>query len=49
MNSGDEFEHVHLKEATAPSKENELKVGKRIGGKGNIKSKSKGKAWKKSA
>uniref|UniRef100_A0A0P4XQK3 GON-4 protein n=1 Tax=Daphnia magna TaxID=35525 RepID=A0A0P4XQK3_9CRUS len=49
INSGDEFEHVHLREATTQSKENEAKSGKRTGMKGSAKNKSKGKSWKKSS
>lgn len=50
INSGDEFEYVHLREAAgATSKESEVKVGKRTGSKGSVKNKNKGKSWKKSA
>jgi hypothetical protein len=48
INSGDEFEHVHLCEAATQVKENEVKSGKRAGMKGSAKNKSKGKSWKKS-
>jgi hypothetical protein len=48
INSGDEFEHVHLSEAATQAKENEVKSGKRTGMKGSAKNKSKGKSWKKS-
>ncbi len=48
INSGDEFEHVHLSEANTQAKENEVKSGKRTGMKGSAKNKNKGKSWKKS-
>ena len=44
VNSGDEFEYVHFREAAAQSKESEVKTGKRAGSKGNAKNKSKGKS-----
>lgn len=47
INSGDEFEHVHISENTQ-AKENEVKSGKRTGMKGSAKNKNKGKSWKKS-
>lgn len=49
VNSGDEFEYVHLKDAAGASKDSEVKVGKRTGSKSSVKNKGKGKSWKKSA
>lgn len=49
VNSGDEFEYVHFREAAAQSKDSEVKAGKRATSKGSAKNKSKGKSWKKSS